>query len=120
MALNRSKLAAIILGGLALLWFAGLFFGLPFLMSRKMTSLVGHDLSTVESQIGAPTRQWPSTEFSCDADFPCKEKPAGGPVYLYADRERKQGWYLFFDDKAQLKKLEPVGMDRAPPAAGQR
>jgi hypothetical protein len=116
-ALNRSKLAAIILGGLALLWFAGLFFGLPFLMSKKMTALVGHDAATVEREIGPPTQRWTAEEFACDPTLPCQERPAGGPVYLYADKTKKQGWYLFFDDKARLAKLEPVGMEQRPQGA---
>src|SRR5690349_25053440 len=111
MAINRNKLAAVILGGMALFWLLALFFGVPYLMSRKITALVGHDVATVEREIGQPTRQWGPTEFACDPSFPCKEQPAGGPVYLYADREKKQGWYLFFDDKARLAKLEPVGID---------
>ena len=39
-------------------------------------------------------------------------------IYLYADPEKKQGWYLFFDGQHHLASLEAVGMDRLAADAG--
>lgn len=105
--MNRSKLAALILGGLALLWALALFVGIPFLYGRKVEALVGQNRATVESQIGPPSREWAPSTFSCDPRFPCvKENARGGPVLLYTDGS--QGWYLYFDSTGKLALTEVV------------
>jgi hypothetical protein len=104
MKVNTSRLAAIVLGGLAVLWAFALFFGLPYLYSRKVDHLVGQPLLTVQEQLGPPTRQWETPTFACDPSLPCTGKPQGGPVLLYASRD--QAWYLYFDGGNILRTLE--------------
>jgi hypothetical protein len=102
--INTSKLAALILGGFALLWALALFVGLPFIYSKKIDALIGQPLLTVKEQLGAPTHEWEPAQFRCEAALPCTGQSLGGPVLLYA--ERTQGWYLYFDSGNVLRSLE--------------
>ena len=111
--MNKSKLAAIILGGLALLWAAALFFGIPFLYGRKVEALLGQDAQTVRGQLGPPSKELSTTPFACDPKFPCTPgKLRGGPVWLYESSD--QAWYLYLDAAGKLAALEavrPGGLD---------
>jgi hypothetical protein len=104
--LNTSKLAAVVLGGLAAIWFVLLFVGLPFLYGRKVDALVGQPEAVVRRELGPPTREWSASEFQCDPTLPCQQVPQGGPVFLYAEKSGAQGWYLYFDGQQVLRALE--------------
>src|SRR5881394_640920 len=99
MTLNKSRVVALLLGGLTLLWAAALFFGLPFFYSKKVDALVGQEMGVVSQELGVPKRRWEPNAFSCEPAWPCKGAAKGGPVLLYAGDT--QAWYLYFD--AQLK-----------------
>ena len=104
--MNKSKLAALILGGLALLWAVALFVGFPMLYARKVEALLGQDLETVRGQLGPPTQEW-DAGFRCAPSLPCSpSKAQGGPVFLYSDGA--QGWYLYFDKGERLVATEAV------------
>ncbi len=117
--LNKSRLAAIVLGSFAALWAMALFFGIPFLYGKKVEALVGHPLATVRGQLGPPTREWESANFCCDPGFPCDPaKLSGGPVQMYSDGS--QAWYLYFDRAALLAQLELVRPGGIPDAGQTR
>ncbi|MFZ5470412.1 MAG: hypothetical protein ACOZIN_13325 [Myxococcota bacterium] len=106
MALNKSKLAAAVLGGLVLLWALALFVGMPWLHTQKVENLVGQPLTLVLEQLGPPTREWTAESFACASQFPCVAANArGGPVLLYSDG-RSQAWYLYFDAHRKLTGTE--------------
>ncbi len=114
--MNKSKLAALLLGGLALLWAAALFLGFPLIYGKRVEGLVGHPLATVRQQLGPPTREWDTANFACDPGFPCTlAKKGDGPVWLYSDGN--QAWYLYFDagKLAQLEAVRPGAEDAGPP-----
>jgi hypothetical protein len=101
------RLAAVAMGGVALLWAAMLFLGIPLLYGKKVEALVGQPREVVEGQLGPPTRVWSANEFSCDQRFPCDPSLArGGSVSMYSDG--KQAWYLYFDADEKLAQLEAV------------
>jgi hypothetical protein len=107
--LNRGKIAAVVMAGLALMWMGALFFGLPFLYGRRVEALVGQEVATVREQLGAPIQEWEGPNFTCQAAFPCSGPPAGGPVYLYAPPDRSQALYLYFDRERRLARVERSG-----------
>ena len=106
MALARSQVAVLALASLAALWVVGLIFGLSFLYARKVNALVGQTRKVVEHELGPPTHDWASMDFTCAAEFPCSGQAAGGPVFLY--QEGRRGYYLYFDRAEELVSVQAV------------
>jgi hypothetical protein len=109
-ARTKSRIAAVVIGALAILWGLMLFVYTPMLFARKIEGLLGHDIGTVREQLGPATKEWLPADFVCEPKFPCNTANAqGGDVLMYSDGN--QAWYLYFDATGKLAALEPVRPD---------
>ena len=63
--MTRSRVAVLIIAGLAALWVLGLTLGLSWMYGQKVGALVGQTRAVVEHELGAPTQDWVSADFAC-------------------------------------------------------